>query len=349
MIEFYCFVGITVASQAERKCCMRRLLFAVVVVGMVFGTGLSFAEENTNLMPENVRKFLDNFVGTYRWHVDGNYKGTHTNEWDAGNACLIVTGQDIFEDELIHCTELIHWDGISEDGIVFRSILSGSKGMGCFNAHGKVLSPTLMIGKTTDAVGEKEGNADFQIKFKGKGQFIAKFTNKVWDGEQQPDETAVFTRVKPTTREDFEEFCKQRQGRWVNATTFTEDWAGFGKKGETVTTYQEITLSEDGNALIIKGYSGTGSWTQLITYDMNARLVKSMWALSSGGMGNGTHTKVNGNWISKHVEFGPDGTIEFTTFPTFSDDGKTWTIKSTSTLNGKKLDPNVDVWRKVSK
>ena len=82
---------------------------------------------------------------------------------------------------------------------------------------------------------------------------------------------------------------------------------------------------------------------------MNARLAKSMWALSSGGMGNGTHNKVNGNWISKHVEFGPDGTIEFTTFPTFSDDGKTWTIRSTSALNGKKLDPNVDVWSKVSK
>jgi len=135
------------------------------------------------------------------------------------------------------------------------------------------------------------------------------------DREKKPDSTFVFTRVQPTTRKDFEEFCKQRQGRWVSDTTFTEDWTGFGKKGETVTVHMENTLSEDGNALIAKGYAGKGSWTQLITYDANASMIKSMWALSSGGMGSGTHCKIDGNWISKHIEFGPDGSIEFTNFP----------------------------------
>ena len=88
-----------------------------------------------------------------------------------------------------------------------------------------------------------------------------------------------------------------------------------------------------------------GTWT----HDGKASIIKSMWALSSGGMGTGTHCKINGKWASKHIEFGPDGTTEFTNSPTYSDDGKTWTIKSTSTLNGRELDPNVDVWHKISK
>ena len=328
---------------------MRRLLISVVIVGVVLGGGLSIAQEEefTNHMPEKVRKFLDNMVGT--WTFDGDYKGSYTIKWDAGNCSLILSSQEIMKGELVHWTELLYWDGISEDGVISRTVVSGRKGIGSINGHGKVLSPTSMTDKRTIDAGKMKGSFDLQLKFNGKDQFISECTNQVWNGEQQPDMTFTFKKVKPTTRKDFREFCKQRQGRWVNTTTLTEDWTGFGKKGETVTTYMENTLCEDGNALIAKGYSGKGSWTQLITYDLNARLIKSMWALSSGGMGTGTHCKKNGKWVSEHVEFGPDGTIEFTNLPAFSDDGKTWTIEITSTLNGKKLDPRVDVWHKVSK
>ena len=122
-------------------CCMRRLLIAIIAVVMVFGTGLSFAEEDTNHMPEKVRAFMNNFVGT--WTYDGEkFKGSSTIKWDAGNASLILTSQEITEDGLVHWTELMYWDGVSEDGIVSRLIGSGSKGVGCINSHGRVLSPT---------------------------------------------------------------------------------------------------------------------------------------------------------------------------------------------------------------
>jgi len=329
---------------------MRRLLIAVVAVGVVIGTGLSFAEEDKNHMAEKVRKFLDNLVGTYRWHVDGNYKGTHTNEWDAGNACLIVTGQDIFEDKLISCTELIRWDGISEDGFLLSTILSGSEGIGCGHAHGKVLSPTLMIGKSTFAVGEKEGNSDFQIKINGKDQFVSKFTNQVWDGKQIPDETAIFSRVKPATREDFEKFCRLAEGRWASELTLRTDWPGMGKKGETITGYMQHTRSENGTALTGNINVGKGWWTEQKIYDPASRQIKTTQALSDGTIAYGIGCKVPGGWSESFYDIKPDGMKgdTYIVMTKFGDKGKTWTVRVTTPGDEENVIAT-HVWRRLSK
>jgi hypothetical protein len=327
---------------------MRRFVIAVVVVGMVFGTGLSFAEEDTNHMPEKVRKFLDNFVGT--WTFDGNNKGSATYKWDAGKACLIVSRQWMAGDEIRYATELIHWDGKSEDGFLLSMTVSGSKGMFCEYAHGKVLSPTLMIGKWTIDVDKKSGNFDAQIEFNGKNQFVGKFTNGIWDGEQQPDETNVFTRVKPTTREDFEEYCKLNQGRWVSETKLDADLPGVGKKGEKVTAYYESTIAQDGNGLIETSYGGKGSTTGLVVFNPGTKRIESTSISSSGHVVHVVVYKKGNEWIFESSGYLPDGRkTEGSSTGIYSNNGNTFTGSGSDTLDGDKTDYTNDIWYKVSK
>ena len=326
---------------------MRRLLIAVVAVGMAFGAGVSFAEEDTNHMPEKVRKFLDNFMGT--WTYDGDYKGSYTIKWDAGNASLILSSQAIEEGELVYWTELLYWDGISEDGVISRSVGSGRTGIGCINGHGKVLSPTSMTDKRTIEAGKKKGSFDIQVKFNGKNQFISKSTNQVWDGEQQPDGTAIFTRVKPTTREDFEEFCRTYGGRWEHKTTLVADLPGFGKKGDKMTELRQATMSSDGKAIIMNGFLGPGSYTLVCYYDPGARQIKATGIPSNGGARYLTFRKVAGSWLVTVDGSTPDGKrIELSFSDKFSDDGKAYTTTGGGTIGGEKIDRPTEYWRRLS-
>ncbi len=62
---------------------MRRLLCAVVAVGVLFTAGVSIAQEDAPQMPEKVRAFLDNVTGTW---IDNDEEGTGKVEvrWDSG-------------------------------------------------------------------------------------------------------------------------------------------------------------------------------------------------------------------------------------------------------------------------
>jgi len=172
----------------------------------------------------------------------------------------------------------------------------------------------------------------------------------VEDGANKPDETFVFTRVKPTTREDFEEYCKLNEGRWVGDVTLIADWPGVGKKGQKLTAYYESTIAQDGNALIAKNYTGKGSGTSLTVFDTSTNQIKGTWVSTGGSISHYTLFRRDGKWMEKTTGSNPNGDkiVLDTTF-TYSDNGTKCIITSSGTVGDDKTKDQYDVWRKVSK
>jgi hypothetical protein len=153
-----------------------------------------------------------------------------------------------------------------------------------------------------------------------------------------------------SSREDFKEYCKLMQGRWVGDVTWVADWEGFGKRGEKVTAYSESSIAEDGNALIGRFFGGNGSGTGLVFYDAGAKQIKSVWVSSGGGTGQSIIFKKDGKWIERGSGSEPNGAKnEFTSTLSITDNGNTHTWTGSGTLDGKKVDDQHDVWRRGSK
>ena len=327
---------------------MRRLFFAVVTVGVALCTGVSFAQEDAAQMPEKVRKCLDNLVGT--WTYGGSFSGSATAKWDTGKGCLIVSGQENWRDEIGYWTEFISWDGVSDDGTVHSSTFSTTKGIVVGKRHGRVLSPTLLEGKETQIRNGKKVNIKNQTKFSGKDSFISKFTYIVEDDASKPDEEFVFTRVKPTTREDFEEYCRLNQGRWVGEVKLDAGLPGVGKKGEKVTAYYNGTIAEDGNALIAHQYGGKGSSTLITVFDTSAKQIKHTYISSNGSINHAVTSKSDGKWIERGTRINSDGSKTKTSVSlTFSNNGNTCVIAAIKNAGDEKNDDRHDVWQKISK
>ncbi len=156
--------------------------------------------------------------------------------------------------------------------------------------------------------------------------------------------------AQESTREDFDSFCETIQGRWVGEVTWVTDFPGLGKRGEKVTAYSDCKTTEDGNAIIVKGYAGEGSTTWLIVFDAGARRIKSLWVSSGGTVTDSILYKENGKWVEKGSGSNPDGTqIEFASKLTITDDGDTHLWTGVMTVGGKKVDEQRDVWRRAAK
>ena len=80
--------------------------------------------------------------------------------------------------------------------------------------------------------------------------------------------------AQESTREEFVEFCKAIQGRWIGDVTWLTDWPGLGKKGDRVTAYWEGVIIEDGNALHGRFYAGSGSSSHLVIFDAGAKQIQ---------------------------------------------------------------------------
>lgn len=207
-----------------------------------------------------------------------------------------------------------------------------------------------MTGKRTVDVGKKKGSKNIQIKFNGKGQFASKLTNQVWDGKQQPDMTFTFTRVKPTTREDFEELRNLMKGRWVSEMTLGRDWPGLGEKGFKFKAFCKNMFSDNGEAMISE-FNYEDMWrTELKYYDPAAGAVKTTIVNSAGGVAYATDRKTEGGWHCNVAQTQPDGTSgnEMILNHSFSNDGKTWTVKLTIPSDPEHVEETF-VWHKISK
>jgi hypothetical protein len=156
--------------------------------------------------------------------------------------------------------------------------------------------------------------------------------------------------AQEASREDFREFCQVMQGRWVGAMTSVAGVASFGKKGEELVAHGEVTLAENGNALIDKFYAGNGSGISLIVYDAGARQIKALLVNSGGGVGQCVFYKREGKWIYQGALSNPDGTkSDFLVTITIADDGNTQTWIGRPVMGGTMGDELKDVWRRVSK
>jgi len=326
---------------------MKRFLTAIVVVGVALNSGLTFAQdEDAPQIPEKVRKFLDNLAGT--WNMVSPSKGRTEIKWDAGMNAL--SDQFQVNEASDSWSAIWHWDGKSDDGIIVSWIRTLGKGIMVGNLHGRVLSETTMKGQVTFILDGKKGSSNAFVEVKDSNQYTWKATNIIVDGEQQPDDTAIYTRVKPTTREDFEDFCQLFKGRWVSKMTLFDDRPGFGVKGDTFTAYFHSTLSENGNYIVSRVNMGKAWQTQLKYYDPIAKVIKTTCALSSGATSYATDRKVPGGWRTNIVQIGADGTNEGELIldHTFSEDGKTWTVKVSSPGDESNILATY-VWRRMNK
>jgi len=156
--------------------------------------------------------------------------------------------------------------------------------------------------------------------------------------------------AQETTREDFKKYCEISQGRWGGEVTWVADFPGFGKKGEKVTAYAENWVVEDGSAMIMRFHGGQGSATGIIAYDPRTKRIRSQGVDSAGGFGRSVVSLENGKWVERGRGCLGDGTeTTFTSTLTISDNGNTFTFTGPSTVGGKKVDEQHDVWHRLSK
>jgi hypothetical protein len=163
---------------------------------------------------------------------------------------------------------------------------------------------------------------------------------------------AAFTAqglAQQSTRKDFDEYCQVVEGRWVGEVTLVADWPGIGEKGEVLTAYSENEIKVDGNALTGMFYGGNGAGKGITVFDAGSGQIKGLAVSSGGSAWNVVTFKKNGKWVQTSTGSNPDGTkIEGVSTLTISDDGNTHTWIGTTTIDGKEVDKQRDVWRRVS-
>jgi hypothetical protein len=153
-----------------------------------------------------------------------------------------------------------------------------------------------------------------------------------------------------STRQDFEEFCRAFEGRWVGEVTWVTDWEAFGKRGEKVTAHVDLRISPDGHALTGVFYAGNGSGTSLGYFDAAAKQIKWVWVNSAGGTSVDVMHREGKNWVNTSGGSNADGTkTQSRSMISVSDDGNTHTWKGKGTVGGKPVDDQHDVYRRVSK
>jgi hypothetical protein len=155
--------------------------------------------------------------------------------------------------------------------------------------------------------------------------------------------------AQDSTRADFEAFCAALEGRWIGDMVLVDDTEAFGKRGEKLTAFADVSVDEDGNSLVARIYGGPGTGTWILAFDAREKQIKSMWVNSGGDVDQATVIRDGEDWIEKGVGSTKDGeTIEFENRLTISEAGSLHTWTGTSTRGGTAGDPRHDVWRRVN-
>ncbi len=158
-----------------------------------------------------------------------------------------------------------------------------------------------------------------------------------------------FCFAQQTSREDFQEFCKAIEGRWIGATTLVTD-STFGKQGEQVTTQFSSVLAADGNVLIGTFQAGQGTGTWVVTYDPGAKQIRTIWASAGGDFSAETIAKESGKWVERSEGSKADGkSWSQVQVLTISDGGDTHTWVDSGTIDGKPYDDSTTVWKRIYK
>jgi hypothetical protein len=161
---------------------------------------------------------------------------------------------------------------------------------------------------------------------------------------------ATTCSAQQATKEEFVEYSRMLEGRWIAEVTWVADWPGLGKKGEKVTAYTENTIAVEGNALIGIFYGGAGTGRILTTYDAGAKQIQGLVVTSGGTVWHFVVNKENGKWVMSSTGSNADGSkLEGKSTLTISDDGNTNTWTGSTIIGGKKVDEQRDVYRRAGK
>ena len=129
---------------------------------------------------------------------------------------------------------------------------------------------------------------------------------------------------------------------WIN------DWPGFGERGDSVTGYAEYQISEDGKVLTGRFYAGPGSATILTYYDEGKKQILEHQVSSGGNVWVNLVYKENGEWNYKITGSTGDGKeITGSAIRYISDQGQTHRWTGEWFLDGEKLDPLRDTYRRI--
>jgi hypothetical protein len=156
--------------------------------------------------------------------------------------------------------------------------------------------------------------------------------------------------AQKSTRQDFDDFCRAWEGRWVCEQTLVADSPGIGKKGDTFTAYADCRIEHDGQAMICKYYGGEGTATWVVAYDAGASRIKGLWVTSGGVFQHCTLHKEGQDWVEVVHGSQAGGTkIEATFTITITDEGDTHNWKGTPVIDGKKTAEETSQWHRVNK
>lgn len=152
------------------------------------------------------------------------------------------------------------------------------------------------------------------------------------------------------TRAEFEEFCNTFKGRWIGDVTWAIDFPGYGRKGENVTAYWKGEMIADGSAMLATFYGGNGTGIAIFYYDPGTKQIRSVDVSSGGSTAASVLYKVKGKWLWAITTNLADGGVMAQKHTlTLSDNGRTAIWTGPTTLDGEKIEPSKDVWRRVSK
>ncbi len=219
---------------------------------------------------------------TYRWAIAGHVL---EGEWQRGD----VSGK-----------WLAVWDPMAQ---VIKTLGGRSDG----NAWGG------SVVKTDNGwVEETEGVLGDGAKISSRFVTVLQENNDrvVWegvfsiDGEQQEPVRDVYEKLacRTSTRDEYREFCKAIQGRWVGDVTWVADWPGFGRRGDKVTAYWDSHATEDGNVLIGKFLGGHGSETSIIYFDASTSQIQWTMVSSRGAVTHSIVYRKDGKWAGRARE-----------------------------------------------
>ena len=151
-----------------------------------------------------------------------------------------------------------------------------------------------------------------------------------------------------STPEEFEEFSQVMQGRWISEIIWITDWPGFGKKGDSVTGYEEYQIGQGGKVITGRGYAGPGSMTSLIYYDVGKKQILDHQVSSGGNVWVMVIYKENGEWNYKITGSTGDGKeITGSAIRYISDQGQTHRWIGEMFIDGEELDPLRDSFRRI--
>ena len=324
---------------------MRRLLF-VVLVGVLLNTGASFAQEkDAPQMPEKVREVLEWRIGTWNYVIVGkDVKATLVYRWAPGNTCIIGDIHAMVEGKPFFSSHIIGWDGASENGTRMNMVSKIEN----WSDQSKIVSNTTEEGAFSGFMSGKVYSGRNRLVKQDEDHMTAHITGRRLGNESISDMNILFTRVRPSTRKDFEELCQMAQGAWVGKIPLRQDVPGLGKKGEIATAHYDYTIVEDGNALVGKFYWPGGTQTDFIVYDEANQQIKNVGISPGFGMHNPTFHYSDRKWTIASSRTTVDGaTINLSATAIFSTDGKIFTVTGSRTTGGERAE-FVDVWHRMN-